>query len=222
MKMTRFGLQFLIVLTAPFSVAFAATRVGGYCGNVKAMEALHTAKVDKSLAHLGADHIVVVKSRRMLYLMNDSKVIARYRIALGPSPVGHKVREGDGRTPEGLYDIEFKNSESLYNLSLKVSYPNARDRGYAKSLGVSPGGAIMIHGLPVKRSTRAKVVPVHPRIDWTEGCMAVTDEEIREIWKLVPVRTSIEICAGARAWEPANGGRKNAPKAGGSFFGFTW
>ncbi len=137
-----------------------------------------------------ADRIVVNKSKRELLLMREGRVIRRYRIGLGQSPVGPKERQGDSKTPEGLYTISGRNPKSAYHLALRISYPNAADIERARKAGDDPGGDIMIHGLPnnePKSEKRARMT------DWTMGCIAVTDEEIEEIWRLVPDGTPIQI-----------------------------
>ena len=111
-------------------------------------------------------------------------------MALGSGGLGAKEREGDERTPEGNYVIDSKNEHSQFHLALHVSYPNAADRAHAAKLRVSPGGAIMIHGLPPKF---AWMGAAHQQFDWTSGCIAVTDPEMDEIWRLVPVGTPVEI-----------------------------
>ncbi|MCX8026673.1 MAG: L,D-transpeptidase family protein [Thermodesulfovibrionales bacterium] len=130
-----------------------------------------------------ADLIVVLKSYRLMFLMNQGEIIKTYRISLGKDPVGHKTKEGDKKTPEGLYFIESRKSDSKYYKALKISYPNDADRQRAQSMGFSPGGMIMIHGLPKELETVGKM---HRRLDWTDGCIGVTNEEIDEIWNLVP------------------------------------
>jgi len=130
-----------------------------------------------------ADAIRVDKSERRMELLRKGKVIRTYRILLGDAPVGHKHRQGDERTPEGRYRITFRNGASQFHLSLRVSYPNAADVAWAKARGLDPGGDIMIHG----------GTPPGYRRDWTNGCIAVTNAEIEEIWRLVPVGTPITI-----------------------------
>jgi murein L,D-transpeptidase YafK len=140
---------------------------------------------------LRADRIIVEKgARRMSLLLKNGSEVASYRIALGSAPAGDKQQEGDGRTPEGPYTIDFKNARSRFHLSLRVSYPNAQDREAARQRGVTPGGDIMIHGLP--RGLGALGV-LHLERDWTDGCIAVTNAEIEEIWALVDTGTAIEI-----------------------------
>lgn len=141
-------------------------------------------------AEIKADKILVEKSKRTLSLLKEDKVIKTYKIALGSNPVGPKIQEGDGKTPEGIYTIDARNPKSQYHLSLHISYPNETDRKRAAALNVSPGGNIMIHGLPnLLNWTKRVYVPW----DWTLGCIAVTNSEIEEIWQAVPDRTVIEI-----------------------------
>jgi murein L,D-transpeptidase YafK len=136
------------------------------------------------------DEIVIRKARRELLLMEAGKAVKRYRVALGRSPVGAKERQGDGRTPEGRYEISGRNPKSAFHLSLRISYPNEQDRERARQLGVDPGGDIMIHGLP---NGQGPLGAAHRLRDWTEGCVAVTNEEIEEIWKLVANGTPVQI-----------------------------
>ena len=143
-------------------------------------------------SNLPVDNILVNKADRKLYLKNGDKVIKQYRIALGGEPIGPKEREGDNKTPEGQYFIEAHNPYSSYHLSLRISYPNEEQKKKAKENNYSAGGDIMIHGLPNKLpNTLFKLV--HFSMDWTQGCIAVTDEEIEEIYKLVPDKTPILI-----------------------------
>src|SRR5690242_12427174 len=133
---------------------------------------------------LRADRIVVYKARREMLLLLGKSLLRTYKVALGRDPVGHKEREGDGRTPEGRYTIDRRNPKSKYYLSLHISYPNAADRAHAAELGVDPGGDIMIHGQKDGQPREH---------DWTQGCIAVTDSEMDEIWSLVPEGTPIVI-----------------------------
>jgi murein L,D-transpeptidase YafK len=137
-----------------------------------------------------ADRIVVEKSARTMKLMLGSEVLKTYKVALSGEPVGAKEREGDHRVPEGEYVIDSKNSHSRFHLALHISYPNAADRERARKLGVKPGGNIEIHGLG---SRYAWVGSLQRQVDWTDGCVAVTNAEIDEIWPLVPVGTPLEI-----------------------------
>jgi len=137
-----------------------------------------------------ADLILVHKSDRRMTLMRNGHPIQSYPISLGGVPTGHKVQEGDNRTPEGRYTIDWRNPNSIAHLSLHISYPNADDTAHAQALGVSPGGNIMIHGI---LNGWGFVGPLHLLSDWTNGCIAVTDAQMREIWSLVPNGTPIEI-----------------------------
>lgn len=136
------------------------------------------------------DRIVIIKSTHTMNLLARGQVIKTYKVALSPYSVGPKQRYGDHKTPEGIYSVDWKNPKSQFHLALHVSYPNAADRERARKLGVDPGGEIEIHGLGAKFGW---VGARHRETDWTEGCIAVTNEEIDEIWKLVPVGTTIEI-----------------------------
>jgi murein L,D-transpeptidase YafK len=127
--------------------------------------------------------MVLDKSDRKLTLFQQGTPVAAYSVALGNNPVGDKERRGDGRTPEGLYFIQARNPESKYHLSLRISYPDVADQNQAARRGVSPGGDVMIHGLPKAFAT---VGALHRQQDWTEGCIAVTNDEIEEIWRSVP------------------------------------
>ncbi len=136
------------------------------------------------------DYILVRKASKELTLYAGSRKIKTYKIALGKNPVGHKVREGDQKTPEGLYYIDARKNNSKYHLALHISYPDKIDDLKARSLGVSPGGDIMIHGTGDEYKWMGKL---HASINWTDGCIAVTNKEIEEIWRLVPDGTLIEI-----------------------------
>ena len=136
------------------------------------------------------DRIVVEKSKRTLALMDGSKVVKSYKVALGGNPKGAKDRKGDHKTPEGLYAVDAKKPVSQFHKALHVSYPNAGDRERAKKLGVNPGGDIEIHGLGDKWGW---IGAGHRATDWTDGCVAVTNEEIDEIYLLVKTGTVVEI-----------------------------
>ena len=137
-----------------------------------------------------ADKVLIEKIERRLTLLSKGEVIKTYKIALGGNPVGPKERQGDNKTPEGTYIIDSRNRDSGYHLSLHISYPNEKDKMRAKELGVSPGGDIMIHGI---KNGLSWVGVSHAEVDWTKGCIAVTDEEMEEIYKLVPNGTIVEI-----------------------------
>ena len=139
------------------------------------------------------DHMVVYKHDRKLVLLSDGKALKSYRIALGGDPVGPKARQGDHRTPEGSYAWDSRNPNGHSCKAFHLSYPRferSNDITSAKKLGVSPGGDIMLHGLPKDYAWVGKTHTLH---DWTDGCVAVTNEEIDEIWKLVRIGSPIEI-----------------------------
>lgn len=123
-------------------------------------------------------------------LLRDGKLLKTYKVALSTVPVGPKEREGDHKVPEGLYIVDAKNAHSKFHLPLHISYPNAADRERAHKLGVRPGGNIEIHGLGPNFGW---VGSLHRQVDWTDGCIAVTNSEIEEIWPLVPAGTPVEI-----------------------------
>jgi len=137
-----------------------------------------------------ADKILIEKKERRLTLISKGRVLKTYKIALGGNPNGPKERQGDNKTPEGTYVIDARNKDSGYHLSLHISYPNEKDKKRAKELGVSPGGDIMIHGI---KNGFSWVGGSHAEVDWTKGCIAVTDEEIEEIDKLALTGTIVEI-----------------------------
>jgi lipoprotein-anchoring transpeptidase ErfK/SrfK len=147
----------------------------------KALSLFQTGPVEK---------ILIEKNERRLTLFTKGQVLKTYKIALGGNPIGPKQRQGDHKTPEGSYMIDAKNKDSQYHLSLHVSYPNEKDKKRAQALGVSPGGDIMIHGI---KNGYGWVGDFHTGLDWTRGCIAVTDEEIEEIFRLVPIGTPVEI-----------------------------
>jgi murein L,D-transpeptidase YafK len=136
------------------------------------------------------DRVVVYKGERKLVLLSRGNELRSYRVALGGEPKGPKMRQGDHRTPEGLYTIDSRNAKSHFYKAFHVSYPNSADRAAARKLGVDPGGDIMLHGLPKQYAFVGKAHRLH---DWTDGCIAVSNEEMDEIWRLVRVGTPIEI-----------------------------
>jgi murein L,D-transpeptidase YafK len=135
-----------------------------------------------------ADRILIVKSTRTMTLFHGEKALKTYIVALGSMPAGPKQIQGDHKTPEGNYTIVSRNEHSQFHLALRISYPNVADRARARRLGASPGGDIMIHGLP-----NGFVDAQYRRTDWTDGCVAVSNSEIEEIWNLVAVGTRVEI-----------------------------
>jgi len=137
-----------------------------------------------------ADSVLVVKSKSKLYLMKAGKVLKAYQVALGANPKGHKTKMGDERTPEGRYVLDYKKSDSAFYKAIHISYPNEADKRKAKKLGVNPGGFIMIHG---QKNRFGGLWWLTQRFNWTEGCVAVSNREMDEIWQAVDVGTPIEI-----------------------------
>jgi len=135
-----------------------------------------------------ADRVLVLKSLRTMQLLKDGEVLREYKISLGANPKGPKTRRGDNKTPEGEYIIEGRIANSAFHRALRISYPNIWDLFRAYERGVKPGGNITIHGLPNGVTNKYRMKP-----DWTKGCIAVSNEEIEEIWELVPDGTPIEI-----------------------------
>jgi len=136
------------------------------------------------------DSILVVKNQRKMYVFRKGVILKTYTIALGRQPVGPKQSKGDNKTPEGLYFINGKNAYSSCHKNLGISYPNNKDRIRAKKLGLPTGGDVKIHGLP---NGQGFIGAAHTAYDWTYGCIAVTDEEIDELFNKVAVGTPINI-----------------------------
>jgi murein L,D-transpeptidase YafK len=179
----------LTLLVGTVALTIAGNAVSGTADSVRAALP-RTAVMPAPAAAFAADSIVVEKSEHRLSLYRNGTLVRQYLVALGAQPVGDKVRLGDNRTPEGVFRIEARNPQSRYHRALRISYPDAAHRARAQALGVSPGGDIMIHGLPKRQ---AWVGAAHRDFDWTEGCIAVTNAEIEEIWSAVPVGTPIHI-----------------------------
>ncbi len=137
-----------------------------------------------------ADSIVIEKKARRLTLYHLGRPLRSYLVALGANPVGDKQHVGDRRTPEGLFFIDGKNEKSDFHLALHIAYPDSSHRARAEALGMAPGGDIMIHGL---RNGRGATGAYHRTVDWTDGCIALTDEEIEGVWSAVTVGTPVQI-----------------------------
>jgi murein L,D-transpeptidase YafK len=137
-----------------------------------------------------ADAVLVDKSEKRLYLMQDGSVLRSFPVTFGGEPRGHKQQQGDQRTPEGRYMLDYKNAGSRYFKSIHISYPNAQDRASAKKRGVDPGGDIMLHGQP---NGWGWASPVLQLFTWTDGCIALSDRHMEEVWQAVDVGTPIEI-----------------------------
>jgi len=162
-------------------VALVLFSLGVGIGTVQPAPAAFVGKVDR---------LLVVKSERRLYLITGNEVVRSYPIQLGRNPIGHKVFEGDGRTPEGLYELDDRNTGSRFYRSIRISYPNAFDREEARRYGGRPGGLVMIHGQP---DYEAGTHGAARKWDWTEGCIAVSNAEMDEIWQATAAGTPIEI-----------------------------
>ena len=134
--------------------------------------------------------MIVEKFSRRLSLYRNGKILKTYKIALGRNPAGPKIKEGDKRTPEGIYHVDYRNSGSMCYKSLHLSYPNKEDRARAETLGMNPGGDITIHGIS---NGYGWIGPFHRLLDWTVGCIAVTNREMNELWWAVPDGTVVEI-----------------------------
>lgn len=200
MKNLRNGVLFLIVFFSASVFAqverddfdwesyFFAERAS-LCPQTKALS--EKAVFTRPAAYPAPDFVLVDKSRKLMHLMNQGRVVRTMRVALG-SKSGPKVKEGDKKTPEGQYIFDYKNSGSSFHLSIHISYPNAKDRARAQALGVNPGGDIFLHGLPNEEWKWGFLN--HPAKNWTRGCVAVNNPEIEEVFKLIRVKTPVEIC----------------------------
>lgn len=137
-----------------------------------------------------ADRVLVVKSQSALYLLKNNKVLSVHKVAFGANPKGHKHQEGDERTPEGRYLLDYKKADSAFHKAIHISYPNADDKKRAKKLGVAPGGLIMIHG---QKNGFGWFSWITQCFNWTDGCIAVSNGDMDLIWESVDVGTPIEI-----------------------------
>jgi len=136
------------------------------------------------------DLVVVNKSESRLSVIRDGKVVKSYLIAMGDLPKGHKLKEGDQRTPQGRYVLDYKKPDSSFYKSIHISYPNEEDKLRADALGIRPGGMIMIHGQNPKSSLSPQEAQ---KYNWTDGCIAVTNKEMDELWRMIDAGTPIEI-----------------------------
>ena len=139
---------------------------------------------------LHADRVLVLKRERTLQLLRQGKMIRSYKVALGGDPIGPKTRQGDHKTPEGLYVLDSRTAHRQFYKSIHISYPSSREREAARQRGVSPGGDVFVHGLP---NGYGWVGSSHRLKDWTDGCIAVTNGEMDDIWQAVADGTPIEI-----------------------------
>jgi murein L,D-transpeptidase YafK len=143
-----------------------------------------------SIENVKVDRVILKKSERKLILMKGETVLKSYKVALGRNPIGPKKQEGDKKTPEGSYIIDRHDQKSSFHLSLHISYPSAADREQALRSGVRPGGDIMIHGI---KNGMGWIGSLHRLVDWTQGCIAVTNQEIEEIYNSVSDGTPIDL-----------------------------
>jgi murein L,D-transpeptidase YafK len=141
-------------------------------------------------SEMRVERIVVYKDQRRLLLLDGERPVAEFRVALGRNPRGHKVQDGDERTPEGVYKIDHHKADSDFHKALHISYPSASDIDRARAAAVKPGDSVMIHGLSPRRALLGKL---HRLEDWTDGCIAVTNREIEQIFQVVRNGTPIEI-----------------------------
>ena len=144
----------------------------------------------RTSASKSVDKILVIKSARRLELISDGKVIRSYRISLGKQPKGPKLQEGDKRTPEGLYWVDWRKRSDKFNLAMHINYPNVSDAAKARREGVNPGSMIMIHGTPDSEENPEELFHT---LDWTDGCIAMKNYEMREVWSMVKDGTMVEI-----------------------------
>lgn len=152
--------------------------------------ALATELSSVSVRDAVVDRIVIEKSKRTMTLLKQDREVRTYKVALGRNPIGPKIQKGDQKTPEGLYYVDYKLYNSGYHRALHLNYPNQDDIERARSLGVTPGNSIMIHGM---KEDKLWMGDVQYLFDWTNGCIALTNREIEEVWVLVPPWTPVEI-----------------------------
>jgi murein L,D-transpeptidase YafK len=187
MKLVRVSLLILAAAGAGLVRADALDNIGTPGSSIGSSSSLSTARSSELPM---ADRVVVYKGQRRMLLMRGDSILRSYKIALGLNPVGHKERSGDFRTPEGRYLLTRRNPRSDFFLSIQVSYPNKADIEHARRNGWDTGGAIMIHGLP----NQLKHPPAYYESrDWTDGCIAVSNSDMVEIWLLTSYNTPIEI-----------------------------
>ncbi len=188
----RCGLRLLGVLLGVLGISGSAVAMSFLPGLLTHPAAQTLSVTAPGSGSLVADEVLVKKGQRRLYLLRDGQPFRTYRIALGFTPEGHKQREGDGRTPEGRYVLDWRNANSRFTKAINISYPNAADRARAAARGESPGGAIMIHGEPREQRHQALRALIRYE-DWTQGCVAVSNLAMDEIWRYTLNGTPIEI-----------------------------
>jgi murein L,D-transpeptidase YafK len=138
----------------------------------------------------GVDLVKIDKSANKMYLLEGEKIIKEYHVAFGANPKGHKQQEGDEKTPEGIYTLDYKKEDSSFYRAMHISYPNGEDKGHANKLGVAPGGFIMVHG---QKNKLGWLSAITQNFNWTNGCIALTNPEMDEFMELVSVGIKIQI-----------------------------
>lgn len=196
--MNRKIIFFITLIILAIAGVFAYQKYGKYLPSeptTTASQNLTTAAMAKIRQETPITEVKVYKSERKITLLHREQMIRSYTMRLGFAPIGHKVQEGDGKTPEGQYILDWRNPNSAFYKSLHVSYPNQQDQAKAQQLGVSAGGDIMIHGSATTAQVEKlpKLMQYLPRNDWTWGCMAVRNVDMDEIWTLVDNGTLITI-----------------------------
>ncbi len=141
-------------------------------------------------AEAKVDLVRVLKGERKLQLLAGTQVLREFPVALGGNPLGHKQQEGDRRTPEGRYLLDYKKADSAFYKAIHISYPNGADLAAARKRGVAPGGQIMIHG---QKNGLGALAPWTQRFDWTDGCVALSNEDMEQVWQQVPTGTPVEL-----------------------------
>ncbi len=187
----------LVLIIIGLGLSYAYSKYSRYLPTLDAAprQVLSPLDINNIRQNTPITRVIVYKAERRLELLHHNQLITSYSMRLGFDPMGHKVKEGDGKTPEGSYVIDWRNPNSQFYKSLHISYPNAQDKAKAQALGVSAGGDIMIHSSANNRQIQAlpKMMKYMPRNDWTWGCIAVKNVDMDEIWKLVDNGTPIII-----------------------------
>ncbi len=171
----------VVTLTIFICISLPASAVSSVQNSLSSSTIINIGKIDL---------VVVTKSTSTMALMRDGKVLRRYHIALGDDPLGHKRQEGDQKTPEGRYTLDYKKSDSAYYRAIHISYPNEEDKLHASALGIRPGGQIMIHGQNPRSSLSAEEAQ---KYNWTDGCIAITNPQMDELWHAIDDGVPIEI-----------------------------
>ncbi len=176
--------------TKPVTAAQSASTSSKIAQQPASLASLKPKSNKKLPANAKVDRVLVEKSARTMSVYQQGVLLKQYTVSLGFTPKGHKQVEGDGKTPEGIYQLDWRNPNSIAYLSFHINYPNAKDRAHAAALGVSPGGEIMVHGL---YNAWKDMNPARIKADWTNGCVAVSNADMDELWRAVPDGPTIEI-----------------------------